>query len=238
MSQAETSDVSAIDELMEKASAALLSTDYFECQRICLKALDRARHRHDFERMSRICLPLQESRRQIRQMALDAGLRAVLKQLPTAGSRLEPGCYLLEPPRIGIEARIIRELGDRQRTPVMVMAREPLTKSGKWPIVGVGEGQPFAISIRVQVAPPDLNPLPSVEWFLSTHEKLGDAAIAKVDPRWPADHRVDDFLEMLPAVPEHEKLMQALAAACREAAVTGVSEQVRRRPLKDNPYSF
>jgi hypothetical protein len=62
--------------------------------------------------------------------------------------------------------------------------------------------------------------VPDLTWFLSTGEALGDAALARIDPKDPAQWRVDDLLEMLDAVPDHEKLHQALAAACRIWATT------------------
>ena len=222
----------SIDLMMERASEALNRMSYFEAERHAMKALERARHALDFERMSRICLPLQEARRQIRQLATDAGVRATVSKALGHGGELQPGCILLEPPRIGIEARNLRELAARREIPVMILAREPLTKTGHWPIVGVGDGNPFPISVRVKVMPPD-GGVPTIDWFISAQEALGDAAIAKVDPRWPADHRVDDFMELLPAVPDHEKLIQALASACAQAAVTGVSDVPRRPGMRD-----
>jgi hypothetical protein len=65
-----------VEELMERASGALGRMEYFQAEELSLKALLRARGRDDFERMARICMPLQEARRQIRQIALDAGLRS------------------------------------------------------------------------------------------------------------------------------------------------------------------
>lgn len=222
----------SIDVMMERASDALNRMSYFECERLALKALERARTADDFERMSRICLPLQEARRQIRQLAIDAGIRSSMSKSAGTAGELHAGCILLEPPRIGIEARNLRELATRREIPTMILAREPVTKTGHWPLVGVGDGNPFPVSVRTKVQPP-ADGTPTLEWFIAAHESLGDAAIAKVDPRWPADHRVDDFLEMLPAVPDHEKLIQALAAACAQAAVTGISEVPRRPGMRD-----
>jgi hypothetical protein len=83
-----------------------------------------------------------------------------------------------------------------------------------------------------------LRPGPSARWFLSSQEALGDAAIAKVDAKLPPDYRALDLYEYLKAVPDHEKLHQALEAACREAAVTGPSARPRRRAVIDDPFSF
>ena len=88
-----------IDSTMERASTALVRTEYFTAERLCLRALDAAWAASDLDRMERICLPLQEARRQIRQIATDAaeaGLCTALESLgPAVASR--PGFYLVQP---------------------------------------------------------------------------------------------------------------------------------------------
>lgn len=240
-----------IDDLMEKASAALVSTDYFAAETLCLKAMQRAFLARDYERMARICMPLQEARRQRRQQAVQAGSTFMMKTLPSRGMTLASGCYLLEPPVIGIEARVVRDWFARKRVPVFVIVREPKTSAGKWPLVGVGSWQAQPISVRVQVDPPEgFENLPAWEqgettrkgpppsWFEHAQERLGDAAIQKVDPAWPADHRVEDVLEYLEAVPEHEKLVQLLERTCREALVALASPLPRRRAQINDPFGF
>ena len=78
----------------------------------------------------------------------------------------------------------------------------------------------------------------SLAWYLLAHEALGDAAIAKAPQDVPADHHVDDLLDSLEAVPDHEKLVQALSQACRAAAGAPISELPRRRPLLQDAWSF
>jgi hypothetical protein len=238
-------DAHPIDRLMDRASLALAETRYFDAANDAAHALNRARRENDFERMARICLPLQEARRQIRQLATDtAAVRLVAHPEDIRGS-LEPACYLIQPPMIGADARVLRETAFKRRVPVSVLAREPLTRKGLWPIVGVGE-----ISVRVQIAPPVPleraddritrdrfeGPVP-IEWFEAAGEALGDSAIAALDPALHPHWRVDELMEALEAVPEHERLHQALAAACRDAA--GTEPPVGRRPSPlDNPFSF
>jgi hypothetical protein len=245
----------AIDDLMEQASEALALTHYFEAERIAAKALDRACAALDFERMARICMPLQEARRQKRHEATDGGITFALRTLPTRGGELAQGCYLLTPPLIGIEGQTLRNMLDRKKIPALVVCKEPTTSSGKWPLVGVSGTDRESLVIRVQVPPPEgfenltsngpsngpgdgLRPGPSPRWFLASLEAMGDAAIAKVDPKLPPDYRALDLYEYLKAVPDHEKLHQALEAACREAAVAGPSPRPRRRAVIDDPFSF
>lgn len=243
---------SKVDELMEQASAALLAADYFETEKLALKALLAARKAGDFERMGRVILPLQEARRQRRHEAADSGLRMILTAMPAGKKDLLPGLYLVQPPLVGMNARTIRQTADAARTPVVVVCREPMTKAGLWPVVAVGGGSLMASQpLRTRITPPpgvtpretgmtrdSVSEAPPVEWFLATNEALGDAAIAAVKPGDPPAWRVDDLLEALDALPDHEKLHQALAAACREAVGAPIPERPRRKSRHDDPFSF
>lgn len=238
-------DAAEIDSLMERASQALVRTEYFEAERMVSRALLAARRVLDFERMARMCLPLQEARRQKREQALDAGPVALVRSAADLPRPLCAGCYLLQPPMIGRDGRNVRETADRRGVPTCVLTREPLTRAGRWPIVGVGP-----LVVRTQVAPPfevvrvETSPskdaddrVPPVEWFAATSESLGDAAIALLKPDDHPHYRVDDLLDYLDAHPEHEKLHQALERACRDAIGTDEPVLPRRRGV-DDPFSF
>lgn len=244
-----------IDKLMDEASEALLATEYFTVVKLCKRALERARAADDFERMSRIVLPLQEARRQIRQIACDAGPRLLVTQR-LKPSEMQPGLYLCQVPMIAAEARDVRELAETKSIPAMVLCREPMTRSGKWPIAAVTKGGLVdMVTIRVQMTPPagvqathdqpgstitrDTNTaVPGPEWFQSAGEALGDAAIARVKAELPASWRVDELMLYLEAIPDHEKLHQRLAEACRDAAREGSAPVERRSVLAENPFSF
>lgn len=236
MSAGRSAQAGKIDEIMSRASDALVSTDYGEADRLCRDAWQKAREANDFDRCARICLPLQEARRQRREAALDAPGEFLLNSLPGRDEVTSPGRYLLEPPLVGVDARRLREVASEHRVAVMVLVREPLTRAGKMPIVGVGTGPREPVVVRIRVDPPGAPLAPT--WFSAMHEALGDAAIALAPRGVPADHHVDDLMDLLEAVPEHEKLIQALQAACRLAARSPASKAPRRRPLVDNPYSF
>ena len=240
---------------MEDASSALLSMDYFGVVKISRRALEKARAAGDFERMARILLPLQEARRQIRQLACDAGPVAILTRRPKP-SELRPGLYLVQPPMIAVEARDVRDTADARAIPVMLLCREPMTRAGRWPLAAVTSGGLVdTVTIRAQVEPPagvrpthdqpgagptrdDNTAVPPTQWFEAAAEVLGDAAIARVQAQHPASWRVDELLLYLHAIPDHEKLHQALMRACRDAMLEGEAPRERRGMLADNPYSF
>lgn len=225
--------VAKVDQLMERASTALVHRRYFECEKVCVEALSLAHQYQDFERMARICLPLQESRRLKRQMAADLGVVTVIDaEMP---ARMRAGCYLVRPPRVGLDGRMLREMADQAEVPAIVLVREPLTRAGTWPLVALGP-----VTIRAYVKPPDASGgtkrkprkkaepadepdkiVPPIDWFLAASEELGDAAIASVDAGRSAAARVDDLWLRLQAHPDHEKLHQALAETCNEARLAG-----------------
>ncbi len=235
-----------LDRVMDRASRALVATRYFEAERLCLRALEQAHRRRDYGRMARILMPLQEARRQKRQIACDAG-RCELLPRRVRGT-LGPGCYLVQPPAVAVAARRFREEADRRRIPVFALCREPLTEAGLWPIVSVGSGtaRRWPLVVRTRVRPP--TPLerdqssatrdpgditPSAEWFEAAGEALGDAAIASVDPGLHPAWRVDDLMALLDAFPDHEKLHQGLEGACREALVADPAARFRARAFGD-----
>lgn len=213
---------------MERAERALLATRYFEAERLCRRALDRARRRRDFGRMARILMPLQEARRHKRQLAADADWRALVSR--RTGGSIRAGFLLVQPPLVGIDARDLRERADESGTPVFVLCREPMTKAGLWPIVAAGPtpGRALPLVIRTRVPPPRSRGTtrsaaravtPPAAWFEAAGEALGDAAIASVPGSLHPAWRVDELAALLDAFPDHEKLHQRLEEACREALI-------------------
>lgn len=246
---------SRIDDQMEQVSTLLIQRQYFEAEKQAVIALRRALGIQDYDRTARICLPLQEARRQKREMAIDAGAVFLIDaEMPTAEMIL-PGCYLIAPPRVGVDGRLIREMGDERRVPIVTIVREPATREGMWPLVAVG---PTTVRARVDPprAPKPVKPeiaksggakrktlasgvehaaremvvgevvsLPPPEWFVVAAEALGDAAIASCGHVTSPELLVEALALRLAACPEHEKLHQRLQEAARAAA----REPSRRR---------
>lgn len=141
--------IARIDEMMEEASTALTARRYFECERTAAEALALAFGHHDYERMSRIVMPLLEARRQKRDAALDSGRVFVIREALPDPARMSPGCYLLVPPRVGLDGRMLRDQANAAGVPALVLVREPTTRTGHWPIVALGP-----VTVRARVTPP------------------------------------------------------------------------------------
>lgn len=218
-----------LDRLMEEASAALVATQYFHAERLAAEALSLAHQSRDFERMARIVMPLQEARRLRRQQAADSKKLTRIDNYPafealmTGTEPLKPGCYLIEPPLVGADARELREKGLHDEVPVIVLAREPETQMGLWPVVTVGP-----LTVRARIEPPGAKKI-ALSWFLKAFEALGDAAIAQIDPEEAAEDRVEHAMDLLAAVVDHEKLHQTLRAACEEAHRDAIDDAARPR---------
>lgn len=245
-----------VDELMDRASEALVACSYFEAEELAHKGLRRAHDLKDYERMARIALPLLEARRQKMQLAQDAGTVTVVDAAIARQGITAPSIYLVQPPQIAAEARDLRQAADRKRIPAIVLTREPMSRSGpregKLPIVAVGPSLTGRdISIRTYVDPPEgvvptengmtrdaMKHAPSVQWMLAACEALGDAATARLNPQDPPAHRVEDLLEFIDAWPTHEKLHQRLIEECRLAMTQPPPPAERRRGLAENPWSF
>jgi len=177
----------AIDRTMEAASRALVAMNYPEAERLCLAALEPARTLGDWDRLARIMLPLQEARRQRRQIAADAG-GYVLN-----GDRREPqrilddhaaGLLILtDPPYSDDDAVALRRAARQRGAAVEVLHADPTR------LASMAE---------------------------KALEDLGDAALAGEDAHRSPATRIDALLNALQRVGDHELLHQRIAELARE----------------------
>lgn len=242
------SQTKKIDSQMERASSALAQMDFFQAERIAASCLKLAHNTGDFERMARICMPLEEARRQKRLAAIDTANTVVRSTLPRGHNKLEPGCCLIQPPLVGADVGALRLKADRRGVPILFVTREPLTRAGKWPIAAV---TPVPLTIRAYIDPPEPleriessptkdngESVPTISWFLKAIDALTDAAIAKLKCDDPPAWQVADLVDCLDALPESDLLHQKLAAACQEALHAPEPEGLRRRPLIEDDGAF
>jgi len=207
--RAKSKTAEKIDAMMEEAQTALERGDYFACERTADDALRLAHRVGDYERMARICLPLEEARRQKRLEAYDSGNVFVINTQERLNEAPHPGCYLIEPILVAADARDLRERASEVQSPVLVVTHEPETKTGDWPLVAIGP-----VTIRARVAPVQEV---TREWILAASEAIGDEAIETIDPDLTPEARVDEIFDCLASIPDHDKLHQALMHACEQA---------------------
>lgn len=236
-----------IDAVMDRASEALVQTNYFEAEQLCLRALERAHRARDYERIARIVLPLQEARRQKRLLAADCGLTRIVDSTKSLRDPPGPGCVLVQPPLVAIDARSLRDRADAKKVPILIITREPMTLTGHWPVVAATVG----LSIRTRIGPPfpltrletgwtrdNLTEAPPIPWFLAAADAISREGLKKLDPEDAAAWRVEDLIVLLEAHPDDELLHQALGDACRQALAEPPLEGDRPRRLRDDPYCF
>lgn len=217
-----------IDEQVQMAEAALRRAKWFEAERCALKGLEMARRAEEFELMASVCLPLQEARRQRLQQALDAKKIVVLREGVVEEMKLHAGCYIVEPPLVGADARRLRLAALRDEVPVAVLCREPINRMGQCPIVAIG-----GVTVRTRIPPAKSHEKPTLSWFANALEELGNFAIETVDAGHDLDKQIDDVLAKLDAHPDHEGLHQTLMELCQEAAKGFVRSQDSVDPLED-----
>lgn len=221
---------------MEEASQALCAGQYLLAAALCRDALTHARREHDFARMKRICMPLLEAQRYLRQAALEKGVIHTISKSTDIPETPASECFLFAPNFVGADALRFRHAANDAGIAPFVLTREPTTSKNQWPIVGVAERV-----VRIRIDPPK-DDTPNPEWFSHAAEALGDQAIrdalGAADPDDPPAWIVDDFLDRLDACPEHEKFLMALADACAKAVGHPAPTRKRRRGLIDDPYSF
>lgn len=176
-----------IDQLMEQASQKLVATDYLACESLCMQAIELARQIRDYPLIARILMPLQEARRQRRQIAEDTGTFVVTGKHRDADAILDEhstGCLLLtDPPYTDADADALR-----------TAAR--------------GRG------CMVEVLCLDATELTAA--FCEAMQRHGDAAVARATAIPAGPDRVDTLLAELDCIGDHEIAHQRLAQAARE----------------------
>jgi len=217
-----------IDEQARMAEAALRRGKWFEAERCAQKGLEMARRAEEFELMAEICLTLQESRRQPLQEALDAKKVFILNEGIVEEMKIQAGCYIVEPPLAGADARRLRLAALRDEIAIAVLCREPTNRMGLCPIVAIG-----GTTVRTRISPAKNPEKPTLSWVANALEELGNFAIETVDAGHDLDKQIDDVLAKLDAHPDHEGLHQTLAELCQDAAKGFTRSEQSVDPLEE-----
>jgi len=207
------SQARSIDDLTEKAVGALAAKRYFEAENLAAGALNAARDDDDFRRMAAVLPTLQQARTGRLALAMDVGTITILDEPFDEDVTIEPGCYLVQPPLVGADARRLRHTALTREIPVMVLCREPVIRLGLVPFVALGSGATVRTKMR---KPKDLEH-PDLEWLVAALEALGEAA-AEMDPAMSLHKRINALMTRIDAIPEHAGLHELLEESCRKAA--------------------
>jgi hypothetical protein len=159
---------------------------------------------------------------------------------------IEPGFALVQPPLLGVDARSLRDRAERRHAALIVITREPLTRTGLWPVVAATTSK----TVRTRVAPPRTlervetsitkdrgDVLPNERWFLDASRALGRQAVESVDDDLHPWWRVDDLVELCDVHRDDPSLLEALAGASEEAMSADEPPAPRPRNFGD-PHCF
>lgn len=198
---------------MQQAKDALASSEWFDAERFAERAMTACRARSDWPAMIELSELLKMARSSRRGSSMVKGSVRILDCDLPEDMEFSSGRYLVQPPRVGADARRVRLQCLEQDIPVLVLCREPTTSLGQIPIVAIAPGT----TIRTRVDAPSNEKKPAMNWFQSSLEALGQAAIDTIDPEQAIERRIDAILGCLDAVPDHDGLHDILMEACREA---------------------
>jgi hypothetical protein len=209
------SQTQTIDDLTSQAVGALADKRYSQAEGLASKALTLARDDGDYQRMAVVIPTLSLARAGRLALAIDVGTVTILDEPFDDDIKIEPGCYLMQPPLVGAHARRLRLTALRQEISAVILCREPVIRLGLVPLVALGNGA----TVRTKVRPPEDLDNPSLDWFTDSLDALGEAA-TELDPGLSVQKRVDALLARLDSIPEYDGLHQCLEESCREAAET------------------
>lgn len=213
-----------IESLLSDGQRARASGDLFAAQAAAAEALRLSHQGRDYDRMALAAEQLNAVRQDLRRAAAKTRRVTIVEGEVPSGADLKPGCYVVQPPRVGIDGRTLREIAAAAGVPALVVVREPTTRSGLWPVVALGP-----VTVRTRIKPPGAagsksrktEPKPTPAWVQGALDALGEASLAGV-PEAPATSRVESLAERLATVPEsavlHEELRDACLAAAEELA--------------------
>lgn len=202
-----------IDDLTAKAAKALKEGRCFEAEGTALEAMALARRENEFARMAAIVPVVQDAQTLRWNEAFDAGTVTVLDDPSLEEIDLAPGCYLVQPPLVGADARRLRQAAFNRGVSAVIVCREPLSILGLCPLVAISPG----VTVRTKTDPPPDPEGPDLDWIGDAIEALGDAALESVDPAIDVEKRIDALLARMEAVPLHAGLLEELERTCLEA---------------------
>lgn len=202
-----------VETLVRQANEAIEQSAWFDAEAAASKAMSSCRARTDWNTMIDLAGILRDARAGRRSSSLVKGTVRILDEDIPEDMEFTAGRYLIQPPRVGADARRVRLQCIEDEIPVLVVCREPTTATGLVPIVAIAPGT----TVRTKVKAPSNERKPTAAWFQSALDALADAAMERIDPAQDVERRIDAILGCLDAVPDSDPLHDMLADACREA---------------------
>ncbi|MBC7834785.1 MAG: hypothetical protein H7Y88_06755 [Phycisphaerales bacterium] len=237
----------------EAAQAKLGAGHHHEAYRVAAQIAEKAFTELDYGAMPAPLRIMQQARAAIREKAVASGhVYLISGDIPVSPSGVKPGCYLVQPPRVGVDGRAIREMADENHVPALVIVREPTTRDGAWPVVTIGPA-----TIRTRIEPPDAaepsgkakgkakpdpstvpdaggaQALPSPQWFVEAAHSLAQTGIEQAKPEGSTAARVEALYLRTQAHPDGDALFAALIEACVQAAKEPKAAVRPRKPVFD-----
>jgi hypothetical protein len=210
-----------IQELIAGARESLRLKSWFEAERIAIKAMMMSRQEQDFLQMADVVPLLQEARGRRVHAATTKKKITVIEAAFSEDVKIRAGCYVIQPPLVGADARRFRLIALGNEIPMLVVCREPMTRTRLTPVVAISPG----CTLRARVAPPEKPEAPELAWIINAIQAIGDQALQTMDMTLPLIRRIDLLIEYLDALPEHEDLHHALESACRQMHEESLLEQ-------------
>ena len=202
-----------IEQLMRKAAESLESGALFDSEAAAQKALTSCRARSDWASMIELAAILRDARSGLQGSTYVKGAVRILYEDIPEDMEFSTGRYLVQPPRVGADARRVRLQCLEEEIPVVVVCREPGTQTGLVPVVAIAPGT----TVRTKVKPPSNDRKPTAGWLQTCLDALSEAALERINPEQEVERRIDAILGCIDAVPYSDALHDLLASACQEA---------------------
>ncbi len=218
---AKTAEINKAHKALEECRAALEAGDIFDADRAGASALNIAASEgvRDFQCIADASRLLAQTRAKKISSAIETGRLIEPGIFDAEADPIESGCYLIAPPMVGADGRVLRERADAEGIPVLVVVREPTTRLGKWPVVMIGPA-----TVRVRIDPPP-NDEPTIDWLIGACDALGLEAIRQGLSDERPEVRLALLLERLATLHHHAELTEEIVRTCDTILAEPVSKK-------------
>ena len=185
-------------------------TQWFKDSRASKIKITRARKNGDWAILQSATSVLQRANKQRFSLSKNGRRVQVLETYEDIDDIKDNGRYLVCPPLVARNAGDLQISLDERGFSAVVLCREPKTQLGLCPVVTLGDNT----TVRSQIKEPT-NPIkPTVGWFDSGIDELGQIIVEKTNTFATNDRKLDYLLGHLRAVPAYDGLYVAIITTC------------------------